>query len=106
MQSNLQAFFAGKREVVELPPKRGPGRPRKVKEEAPEQQDVAFEAVRAQPVDWKAVEDDLPSKRHKSAVSGPASSAVVEALGKPFSQLRMPGADGPKPEPAVLGCKY
>ena len=31
MQCNLKAMFAGKREAVELPPKRGPGRPPKVR---------------------------------------------------------------------------
>ena len=49
MQTNLRALFAGKREAVDLPPKRGPGRPPKVRkrEEASQESDAVVEALRA-----------------------------------------------------------
>ena len=42
MQTNLKSLFAGKREAAEVPPKRGPGRPPKVRERenAAEESDV------------------------------------------------------------------
>jgi transposase len=36
MQSHLRSLFAGKREAVELPAKRGPGRPPKVRKKEEE----------------------------------------------------------------------
>ena len=51
MQSNLRSLFAGKLEAAELPPKRGPGRPPKVRkrEEEVEQPDELVEALRSVP---------------------------------------------------------
>ena len=49
MQSNLRSLFAGKREVVEEPTKRGPGRPPKVrKREGSEVEDAVVEAINNQ----------------------------------------------------------
>ena len=47
MQSNLRSLFAGKREAVEVQPKRGPGRPPKVRKQ--EEVDAALERVQSQP---------------------------------------------------------
>ena len=67
MQLNLKAMFAGKREAVELPPKRGPGRPPKVrnKEEEAEMPDVLLEALQSLPGDPKAYYESLPVRRRK-----------------------------------------
>ena len=46
MQSNLKALFSGKREAVELPTKRGPGRPKKVREDEEQAPDIVLEAVK------------------------------------------------------------
>ena len=91
MQSNLKALFAGKREVVELAPKRGPGRPPKMREAAAEEQDAAFEAVQQQAQQAQAYEVDIlaPPIKKRSV----EATALAEALGKPVSQLRMPGAE-------------
>ena len=41
MQTNLKSLFAGKREIVEVAPKRGLGRPPKPRAQADEEPDVA-----------------------------------------------------------------
>ena len=43
MQVNLKAMFAGKREAVELPLRRGPGRPPKVRNKEAETLDPVLE---------------------------------------------------------------
>ena len=48
MQTNLKSLFAGKREAVEVPPKKGPGRPPKVRKEVHEP-DVVLGAVQNVP---------------------------------------------------------
>ena len=47
MQSNLRSLFAGKREVVEEPVRRGPGRPPKVckREAESEVKDAVVEVI-------------------------------------------------------------
>jgi hypothetical protein len=61
MQSNLRSLFAGKREAVELPAKRGPGRPPKVrkKEEETEQPDELVEALQSLPDHHQASDERL-----------------------------------------------
>jgi hypothetical protein len=45
MQTDLKSLFAGNREVIEVAPKRGLGRPRKSREQAYEEPDVVLVAV-------------------------------------------------------------
>jgi hypothetical protein len=59
MQTNLKSLFAGKREVIEVAPKRGPGRPRKNREQADEEPDVVLVAVENQANQLEAYEVDL-----------------------------------------------
>ena len=66
MQTNLRALFAGRSEAVEVPPKRGPGRPPKVRkrEEASEESDAVVEALRTAP-DQSEAFDEHPRLRHR-----------------------------------------
>ena len=98
MQANLKSLFAGKREVVELPPKRGPGRPPKVREEAAEEPDVPLAALQHMPGDPEAYDEHLRVRHRKrkfDSTEDEASrshlAALSEASGKPLSELRMPG---------------
>ena len=65
----MRALFAGKREAVELPPKRGPGRLPKQKneeeEEEEEKPDVLVEALREIPAQVEAYESQLHKWRRK-----------------------------------------
>ena len=103
MQSNLKSLFAGKREAVELPPKRGPGRPPKKKEEVEEQPDELVEALRAIPDQPEAYDEHLRVKHRKrkledtiqdEVVEQPMTTALVEASGQTLTELRMPGCGG------------
>ena len=88
---NLKAMFAGRREVIEVAPKRGPGRPPKMREAAAEEQDAAFEAVQQQAQQAEAFEAEILAPPIKKR-SGEAMALAV-ALGRPVSHLRMPGAE-------------
>ena len=94
MQSNLKALFAGKREAVELPPKRGPGRPKKVREdEAP---DEVLEAVRSQALhQHESIEAEMLqlAPRRSPGKARQAITMLAEAAGMAsISEMRMPGA--------------
>ena len=66
MQANLRSLFAGKREAVELPPKRGPGRPPKRKrEEEDEQPDEVLEALQSIPDQPEAYDERLRVRHRK-----------------------------------------
>ena len=67
MQANLRSLFAGKREAVEVPAKRGPGRPPKVRkrEEEDEQREEVLEALQSMPDDHKAYDERLRLKHRK-----------------------------------------
>ena len=101
MQANLRSLFAGKREAVEVPAKRGPGRPPKVRkrEEEDEQPDEVLEALQSMPDDHQAYDERLRLRHRKrkagSMEGGPrsCSQALVEASEKPLSALRMPGGE-------------
>ena len=88
MQSSLRAFFAGRREAVELPPKRGPGRPKKEKAEAKEAPDVevgdvVLEEVKALSEQPSGFEADLlmrRTRRGRPVVS--FAQTLAEATGK------------------------
>ena len=102
MQSNLKSLFAGKREAVELPPKRGPGRPPKVRkrEEEDEQPDAVVEALQSMPDQPEAYDERIRMRDRKRRADtmeageapGSAAIALVEAAGMPISELRMPGS--------------
>ena len=101
MQTNLRSLFAGKREVVEVPPKRGPGRPPKVRkrEEEDEQPDAIVEALQDMPDQPEAYDEHLRVRHRKrkaesmegGEVPGSCSLALVEAAGVSVAELRMPG---------------
>ena len=99
MQANLKSLFAGKREAAEVPPKRGPGRPAKVrKEEEDEARDVVAEALYQMPDQHEAYDEQLRlgRRKRKFAVTegeqvGENTAALREASGKRLSDLRMPG---------------
>ena len=102
MQSNLKALFAGKREAAELPPKRGPGRPPKQKnEEEEEKPDVLVEALREIPAQAEAYDERLHQWRRKrklgesfdESLQDDVATALVEAAGaSSVAELRIPGA--------------
>ena len=89
MQVNLRSLFAGKCEVARLQPKRGPGRPPKLrKKEAP---DEVLETLQSMPDAHEAYDEQLRSHRKRKAESQ-AVMALEEAVEKSQAQLRMPGA--------------
>ena len=57
-------MFAGKREAVELPPKRGPGRPSKVRKKE-EEEDEVLEALQSRPDGHEAYDEQLRSRRKR-----------------------------------------
>ena len=67
MQVNLRSLFAGKREAAEVPAKRGPGRPPKVRkrEEEEEQSDPLVEALQSMPGSSEAYDERLCVRRRK-----------------------------------------
>ena len=65
MQTNLKALFSGKREAVEVAPKRGPGRPRKVRKTAAEEPDAVIEALQNIPDDHQAYDARLRLRHRK-----------------------------------------
>ena len=102
MQANLRSLFAGKREAVEVPAKRGPGRPPKVRkrEEEDEQPDEVLEALQSMPDDHQAYDEERLRLRHRKRKAdaiaagedpGSCSQALAEACEKPLAALRMPG---------------
>ena len=99
MQTNLKSLFAGKREAVEVPPKKGPGRPPKVRKEVAEEPDVVLEAVQNMPDQPEAYDEQLRLRHRKrkfdslidAEVEGPHALALSEEAGKSVAQLRMPG---------------
>ena len=104
MQTNLRALFAGRREAVEVPPKRGPGRPPKVRkrEEASEESDAVVQALRAAPDQHEAFDEHLRVRHRKRKVEGPqrmqdeasgsSLTALEEAVGKSLGEMRMPAS--------------
>ena len=98
MQTNLKSLFAGKREAVEVPPKKGPGRPPKVRKEVAEVPDVVLEAVQNMPDQPEAYDEQLRLSHRKrkfesidDEVEGSNVIALSEAAGKSVAELRMPG---------------
>ena len=65
MQTNLKSLFAGKREIVEVAPKRGPGRPPKTREKADEEPDVVLVAVEDQANQLEAYDADFGAGAQK-----------------------------------------
>ena len=90
MQSNLRSLFAGKREAVELQPKRGPGRPPKVRKKE-EEEDEVLKALQSMPDGHEAYDEQLRRRRKRKA-EGQAVTALEEAAGKTFAEMRMPGS--------------
>lgn len=97
MQSNLRSLFAGKREAVELPKPRGPGRPKKLRTEEAPAPGVVLEAVAHRMHQHEEVEAQIaPLGERKAAMRlkmSSVSDSLVEALGvAPAAELRMLGA--------------
>ena len=97
MQSNLKASFAGKREAVELPKPRGPGRPKKLRTDEAPAPDVVLEAVAHRQHQHEQVEAQMvPLGDRETAMRLKmrcASDSLVEAVGvASVAELRMPGA--------------
>ena len=98
MQANLRSLLAGKREAVELPPKRGPGRPPKVRKT---EEDAALEALQRMQDDPQSYDEHLRVRHRKRKAEGPqrmqdeaagsSITALEEAFGKPLGEMRMPG---------------
>ena len=102
MQTNLRSLFAGKREVVEVAPKRGPGRPPKAakQDEAPEEPDVVLQALESMPDQHEAFDEHLRMRHRKRKAdtmlgqdAGPLGEALVEATGSSLGELRIPGSE-------------
>ena len=92
MQANLRSLFAGKREAVEVTPKKSPGRPRKLrKQEDEDAPDEALEKVESSLGHVDAY-DELTRSGRKRKAEGGAVTALEEACEKSLAQLRMPGA--------------
>ena len=99
MQSNLRSLFAGKLEAVELPPKRGPGRPPKVRKR---EDDAVLEALQSMPDQPEAYDEHLRVSHRKRKAEGPqrmqdeasgsSLTALEEAVGKPLGEMRMPAS--------------
>ena len=68
MQSNLRLLFAGKREAVEVQPKRGPGRPPKVRKKEDEAPDEVLEKMQSMP---HAYDEQLRISRKRKAADAP-----------------------------------
>ena len=111
MQVNLKSLFAGRYEAAEEEPKRGPGRPVKVrkKEEEDQEPDAMVEALQSM-VEQPEEYDERLRLRHRkrkagmmgtSEASGSCARALAEAIEKPVSEsrvlsgLRMPGGIEP-----------
>ena len=86
MQSNLRLLFAGKREAVEVQPKRGPGRPPKVRKKEDEAPDEVLEKLHSMP---HAYDEQLRIGRKRKAADA-AVRDLEEAAGKSLADLRMP----------------
>ena len=101
MQVNLRSLFAGKCVAAEAPPKRGPGRPEKVRtrEEDDEQPDPVVAALQSMPDQPEAYDERLRVRHRKrkaesmegGEVPGSRALSLFQASGKPLSELRMPG---------------
>ena len=114
MHTNLKSLFVGKREIVEVAPKRGLGRPRKSREQADEEPDVVLVAVEIQANQLEAYEVDLALAPQKCRRWRRAASlqAICEAAGKSLAELRMPGSSQRKNKhvprgswPCAYGCR-
>ena len=100
MQTNLKSLFAGKREAVEVPPKRGPGRPPKLREStAVEQTDAVVEALQSIPDQHEAYDERLRLRHRKrkfaSTLDEPLGShlqALTDMAETSGAELRMPGS--------------
>ena len=98
MQVNLRSLFAGKCEAVELPPKRGPGRLKKVRTRE-EEEDAVVAALQSRPYQPEALDEHLRVRHRKrkadcmerGEVLGSCALALVEASEKKMSELKMPG---------------
>ena len=89
MQSNLRSLFAGKREAVEVQPKRGPGRPPKVRKKEDEAPDEVLENLRSIPHAYHAYDEQLRISRKRKAADA-AVRDLEEVAGKSLADLRMP----------------
>ena len=89
MQTNLKALFAGRREVATVPPKRGPGRPPKVRENTAEEPDVVLSTLQDQPEAY--AESSIRGRKKKLHRLQNGVSNWCESLGKAVGDLRMPG---------------
>ena len=94
-----RSLFAGKREAAEVPAKRGPGRPPKVRkreEEEDQQPDPLLEALLlSMPGETEAYDERLRVSRHKRKAEeapGSCSRALLEVSGNAWADLRMPGS--------------
>ena len=94
MQTNMKSLFAGKREIVEVAPKRGLGRPPKPREQADEEPDVVLVAVGNQAQQPEAYDADLAlaSQKCRRWRSAACQQAMCEVVGKSMAELRMPGS--------------
>ena len=86
MQSNLRLLFAGKREAVEVQPKRGPGRPPKVRKKEDEAPDDVLENMQSIP---HAYDEQLRISRKRKAADAPVGD-LEQVAGKSLALLRMP----------------
>ena len=99
---NLRSFFAGKCEAAEVPPTRGPGRPKnwRTREEEDEQPDPVVAALQSRPDHPEAYDERLRVRHRKrnhdiieaGEVPGSCAQSLVQASGKPLSELRLPGS--------------
>ena len=80
----MRSLFAGRHEAAEVPPKRGPGRPPKVrKENVEEERDVVAEALQDNPGHREAYDERLRVRHRKRKwISQGAAAALVEAAGR------------------------
>ena len=86
MQANLRSLLAGKREAVELPPKRGPGRPPKRKrDEEKELPDEVLQALRSIQEHHEAYDEHIVlsqrwrTMRRRRMLDGEGSRSIAAA---------------------------
>ena len=92
-QRCLSSLFSGGREVVPVPPKRGPGRPKKVKEHEAGIEDPALEALQSMAEQPEhTIEGALPEARARERNRyGPNMISLGNAVEVPPAELRIPG---------------
>ena len=90
MQTSLKAMMLGRREVVKEPERRGPGRPRKVKEEPIEDGLVHLEAPES--IDHQMYEAAAPDCPRKMRKLNSGLSSHVQDAETPVPGAKMPGS--------------